>query len=144
MDRGLIRKLAVLLALALAVPAAADGVPPDGRLEFAAFRHGSEIGRGVYRFSGDAGQRALAAWALSWEEARRTSGTEWMAAILAHLLEDPYDAVRFIAARTLRKDELFAGLEYDFLGPPHERRVAKQSVLREWTAASRVRWSGPG
>lgn len=60
MDRGLIRKLAVLLALTLAVPAAADGVPPDGRLEFAAFRHGSEIGRGVYRFSGDAGHREVA------------------------------------------------------------------------------------
>ena len=72
-----------------------------------------------------------------------TSGTEWMAAVLAHLLEDPYDAVRFIAARTLRKDELFAGLEYDFLGPPHERRVAKQSVLREWTAGSRNLGSNP-
>ena len=56
----MIRILAVLLALVLSAPAAADGMPPDGRLEFAAFRHGSEIGRGVYRFSGDPAHREVA------------------------------------------------------------------------------------
>jgi hypothetical protein len=59
-DRGVVRFLAVLLALAPAAPAAADGVPPDGRLEFAAFRHGSDIGRGAYRFSGDSAHREVA------------------------------------------------------------------------------------
>jgi hypothetical protein len=48
-----------VLALALSAPAAADGVPPDGRLEFAAFRNGSEIGRGIYRFTGDAAHREV-------------------------------------------------------------------------------------
>jgi hypothetical protein len=89
----------------------------------------------LWLLSGDAGQRALTAWALSWEHAREASGTEWMPPLLAHLLEDPYDAVRFIAARTLAHDELFADLDYDFLAPPHERRAAKQSVLRKWSAA---------
>ena len=57
----MIRALAALLLVAaLPGPAAADGVPPDGRLEFAAFRNGSEIGRGVYRFSGDAAHREVA------------------------------------------------------------------------------------
>jgi len=60
MDRGVIRALAALLVVALPGPAAADGVPPDGRLEFAAFRNGSEIGRGIYRFSGDPAHREVA------------------------------------------------------------------------------------
>jgi hypothetical protein len=51
---------ALLLVVVLLGPAAADGVPPDGRLEFAAFRNGSEIGRGAYRFSGDAARREVA------------------------------------------------------------------------------------
>jgi Family of unknown function (DUF6134) len=55
-----IRSLAALLVFALVGSAAADGVPPDGRLEFAAFRQGSEIGRGVYRFSGDPAHREVA------------------------------------------------------------------------------------
>ena len=55
----MIRALAALLVFALLGPAAADGVPADGRLEFAAFRNGSEIGRGVYRFSGDAAHREV-------------------------------------------------------------------------------------
>ena len=56
----MIRPLAALLTFALLGPAAADGVPADGRLEFAAFRQGSEIGRGVYRFSGDPAHREVA------------------------------------------------------------------------------------
>lgn len=60
MDRGIARVLAVLCVLALAAPAAADGVPADGHLDFAAFRRGSDIGRGTYRFSGDAARREVA------------------------------------------------------------------------------------
>jgi hypothetical protein len=53
---------------------------------------------------GDAGQRALIAWALGWEPAQRASGAHWIAPHLGVLLDDPYDAVRFIfiAERTLR------------------------------------------
>ena len=43
------------------------------------------------------------AWHLGWPEAQAISGKEWMAPQLAVLLEDPYDAVRYIANRSSGK-----------------------------------------
>ena len=51
---------------------------------------------------GDAGERALWAAAFGWDAAQRASGTHWMEPFLGVLLDDPYDAVRGIAARSLR------------------------------------------
>jgi len=51
--------------------------------------------------SGDAGQRALMAWAMGWETARQTAGSDWMIPFLIQLLDDPYDSVRFIAQQSL-------------------------------------------
>lgn len=53
--------------------------------------------------SGDAGQRALLAWHFGWAPAHAASGSGWQAFSLAVLLEDPYPAVRLIAARSLRR-----------------------------------------
>ena len=50
---------------------------------------------------GDAGQRALAAWAMGWDSAHEASGSDWQAHYLRVLLEDPYPAVRHIARRSL-------------------------------------------
>ena len=52
----------------------------------------------VSLLKGDAGQRAIVAQAFGWPPAQRASGTNWMAPYLALLLNDPYDAVRYIAA----------------------------------------------
>lgn len=53
--------------------------------------------------SGDAGQRALAAWHVGHEPAIEASGArDWAAPLLARLLDDPYDAVRYVAARSYR------------------------------------------
>ncbi|HEV3021755.1 MAG TPA: multiheme c-type cytochrome, partial [Pirellulales bacterium] len=52
---------------------------------------------------GDAVQRALAAYAFGWPEARRASGEGWQAPLLATLLDDPYSAVRMVAWRSLRR-----------------------------------------
>jgi hypothetical protein len=65
---------------------------------------------------GNAGQRALVAWALGWAPAQGASRAEFVPALLGVLLDDPYDAVRYIAARTMRSLGLDAGASgYDFV-----------------------------
>jgi formate-dependent nitrite reductase cytochrome c552 subunit len=85
----------------------------------------------LWLLRGDAGQRALAAWSMGWAPAQAASGTDWMAAPLAMLLNDPYDAVRFIASRSLRSLPGFGGFQYDFLAPPPERTTATLRALEQ-------------
>jgi hypothetical protein len=83
----------------------------------------------LWLLRGDAGQRALAAWSMGWAPARQVSGTGWMGAPLAMLLNDPYDAVRLIADRSLRSLPGFDGFQYDFLAPSPERIGATLRAL---------------
>lgn len=82
---------------------------------------------------GDAGQRALAAWSMGWEAAHEASGSDWQAPFLAQVLEDPYDAVRFITYRSLKSLPGYADFAYDFVAAPEERSLAKQRALEQWT-----------
>ncbi len=84
--------------------------------------------------TGDANQRALAAWHMGWGPAKDVSGREWQAPYLAHLLNDPYSAVRFIAYRSLRRLPGFETLRYDFVGKPEARRNASARMLSIWRA----------
>ena len=86
----------------------------------------------LWLLRGDAGQRALMAWSLGWESARQISGSDWIPPFLGQLLEDPYDAVRFIAERSLRRSKAFADWEYEFFGPPQVRAAAHREVLELW------------
>ena len=86
----------------------------------------------LWLLRGDAGQRALMAWSLGWDSARQVSGSDWMPPFLGQLLEDPYDAVRFIAARSLRRSEAFSDWSYEFFGPPEVRAAAHREVLERW------------
>ena len=88
----------------------------------------------LWLLRGDAGQRALMAWSMGWQSARQVSGADWMPPFLGQLLEDPYDAVRFIAARSLRQSKAFAKIEYKFFGSPEKRAVSHQQVLNIWNA----------
>jgi hypothetical protein len=81
---------------------------------------------------GHAGQRALVAWGMGWEPAREASGTDWMAPLLAHGLEDSYGAVRDISIRTLRSLPGYEGLDYDALMPPAQRAQARERALAIW------------
>jgi hypothetical protein len=47
-------------------------------------------------------------------------------------LEDPYDAVRFIAARTLRGLPHFGDMHVDFTASPQELSIARQRVWSQW------------
>jgi hypothetical protein len=88
----------------------------------------------LWLLRGDAGLRALAAWSLGWEPARQASGTEWMAPLLAQLLDDRYDAVRFVAQRSLRTLPGMRALEYEFTDPPEERRRVLRRAVELWQA----------
>ncbi|HYV31666.1 MAG TPA: cytochrome c3 family protein, partial [Candidatus Binatia bacterium] len=82
--------------------------------------------------SGDAGQRVLIAWHLSWPSALQVSGTNWIAPVLGQLLDDPYAAVRCVAARSL---QAIAGLTppgYDFVEDPRSRPPVREAVWRAW------------
>ena len=85
-----------------------------------------------WALSGDAQQRALVTWAMGWKPAQITAGTGWMAPYLAQLLIDPYDAVRYLAHRSLRSLPGYGGFEYDFLGVGTRRLLAQQAVLATW------------
>ncbi|MDP6579851.1 MAG: hypothetical protein QF681_04265 [Vicinamibacterales bacterium] len=95
----------------------------------------------LWILSGDAGLRALTAQSMGWAPAQEASGTSWMVPHLGEALGDRYDAVRFIAARSLRSLPGYADLAYDFDGPEQERVDVAVQVLSAWRAspASRQR-----
>jgi hypothetical protein len=80
--------------------------------------------------TGDAGQRALAAWAFGWPPAQATAGKDWLAPYLAILLDDPYAAVRYVAQRSLKT--LQPDLAYDYVAPEPARRAVRDRVLAGW------------
>jgi predicted CXXCH cytochrome family protein len=86
----------------------------------------------LWALKGDAGQRALIAWSMSWPPARKASGESWLPPYLGQLLDDPYSAVRYIAARSLKQLPGFESLTYDFVAGKEERSRAKDQVLANW------------
>jgi hypothetical protein len=65
--------------------------------------------------------------------ARATSGSEWMAPYLAQLIADPYDAVRYIAQRSLRRLPGYESFEFEFTAPEAQLREASERALQIWT-----------
>ncbi|MGV3772625.1 MAG: multiheme c-type cytochrome [Verrucomicrobiales bacterium] len=81
---------------------------------------------------GDAGQRALLAWHLGWEEALKASGQEWTPVVLAQLLDDPYAAVRCVAERSLKKISNLTPSGYDFATAPQTREPVRSAIWENW------------
>lgn len=88
----------------------------------------------LWTLNGDAVQRAVTAWHFGWAPALAVSGRRWAAPLLSRLLDDDYAAVRAIAGKALRRQEGFAELDYDFVGPAAERRAVAASVQAAWRA----------
>jgi len=69
----------------------------------------------LWLLRGDAGQRAIVAQSMGWAPAQQASPRGWLQPYLALLQKDSYDAVRYIASRSLtslppfRRDELPRG-----------------------------------
>ena len=81
---------------------------------------------------GDAGQRAIAAQAMGWAPAQQISGTSWMPPYLSLLMNDPYDAVRYITGRSLRSLPGYDNFAYDFVAPPESRLAMRTHALERW------------
>jgi hypothetical protein len=86
----------------------------------------------LWSIRGDAGQRALMAWMMGWKPAQEASGTQWLPAYLAGLLDDPYDAVRLVAYRSTRTVPGFENFRGDFLAPPATRQRDVAQIIRSW------------
>ncbi len=91
----------------------------------------------LWLLRGDAGQRALIAWSMGWRPAQQASGADWMPPFLGQLLDDPYDAIRLIAARSLHSFAGFEDFKFDFLEPGEARTQAVARVLASWRSTSR-------
>ncbi|MCB9753736.1 MAG: hypothetical protein H6713_27660 [Myxococcales bacterium] len=91
-------------------------------------------GAPLWALKGDAGQRALIAWHLGWEDARAATPEGWRAPLLARLLNDPYPAVRIIAGRALQRVPGFEDFAYDAVGDPGHRASAPAAVEERWRA----------
>ncbi|MCA9689721.1 MAG: hypothetical protein KC636_08925, partial [Myxococcales bacterium] len=74
------------------------------------------------------------AWHMGWAPALAAAGDDWQAPFLARLLNDPYAAVRRIAAASLRRLPGFDALEYDHVGAPGARAAAPAMVSDRWRA----------
>lgn len=104
--------------------------------------HRTYAASAIWCLTGDAGQRALAAWTLGWESAQDASRKDWIPVVLAQLLADPYDAVRHIAHRSLRSLPGFEDFEYDYTGPDEEHRQAAVRAFRIWQSSDKTRAAG--
>jgi len=94
----------------------------------------SRLGAGaVWALKGDASLRALTAWHMGWKPAQETSGSDWMPAYLSILLSDPYDAIRYVAYRSVRSIDSYRDFEYDFLATTDERRQRGAALYAEWS-----------
>jgi predicted CXXCH cytochrome family protein len=89
----------------------------------------------LWALSGDAGQRALIAWHMGWEPARKASGEKWLAPFLAPLLNDPYAAVRYIAGHSLQRLPGFHDFAYDYAAGQPELLQASQRAVEQWRNA---------
>ena len=83
----------------------------------------------AWLLAGDPGERAIVAAAMGNQGARRAAGDDWEAPRLASALLDPYAAVRFIAARSLRRLTGFEGASFDASAPEEQRRSAAEAVF---------------
>lgn len=96
-----------------------------------------EISRAaMLALKGDAPQRALIAWHMSWPPAITASGSDWFPPYLGALLKDRYGAVRFIAERSLRKLPDHSDMQYDFLAPTARLDESSAALIRSWVQST--------
>ena len=89
----------------------------------------------LWLLTGDAGLRAIVSQAMAWPPAQQASGADWMAPFLAQLLDDPYDAVRFGAARSMKTLPGLGAFAFDFVAPSADRRQAQLRTMATWDRA---------
>jgi hypothetical protein len=103
--------------------------PPDPQL-LAAPEHALAAGVEL-ALLGDAGQRALLAAAMRRPEVQKTAGVAWMPAVLGVLMDDPYDAVRYVAGHALKTLPGFENYAYDFVQRPRARPEVADDIAEQ-------------
>ena len=76
---------------------------------------------------------------MSWPPALEASGSDWQAAFVAQLLNDPYAVVRFMAGRSLKALSPALAEEYDSLAPAEQRQAVGRTVVADWLSNARLR-----
>ncbi|MEO9595757.1 MAG: hypothetical protein ABJF25_16860 [Rhodopirellula bahusiensis] len=83
----------------------------------------------LHLLSGDAAQRAVQVAAMGWKPAQEASGTEWMEPYLLLALNDPYDAIRIVAEKSLRTLPNRISEPMDAMAPVGERMEAFNDAI---------------
>jgi hypothetical protein len=91
----------------------------------------------LWALRGDAGQRILAAAYMGWEPAIAVSHSDWMIPYLNELMRDPYDAVRFVAGRSLGRHPGYENVAFDYVASPEQIETARADVARRWAETPR-------
>jgi predicted CXXCH cytochrome family protein len=86
----------------------------------------------AWLLSGDAVQRAIAAWTFGWEGARQAAQVSAAVPYLVAALNDPYAAVRYVAGHALQA--ILPGATFDYLAQPEVRQQAAAEILQRWVA----------
>jgi predicted CXXCH cytochrome family protein len=84
-----------------------------------------------WALSGNAVQRALAAWSMGWESALQASGKDWQPRILIELLDDPYSIVRQLAANSLANLDVEIP-EFDAMKSTRDRQPVAVDLRNRW------------
>ncbi len=90
----------------------------------------------LWLLRGDAVQRAVTAWHMSWPPALEPSGKDWQLPFVAQLLTDDYSAVRYVAARAMMRFPAWKEEAYDYIGPPSTRESMKRQVITTWATTA--------
>ena len=97
----------------------------------------------LWTLKGDSGQRVLMAWNFGWDEARLTSGTDWMTPFLVSLMRDPYHATRYIAGRSFLKQPEAKSIDYDFMIPMDQMLARTMPAYEAWARRGAERPAQP-
>jgi hypothetical protein len=81
---------------------------------------------------GDAGQRALIAWGMGWENAQKISGQKWLYPYLICTLTDSYAAVRFDAWKSLQTLPGFSDFSFSYTAPDYALGEAAMRAYEKW------------
>ncbi|HEY2101913.1 MAG TPA: multiheme c-type cytochrome [Chthoniobacterales bacterium] len=81
---------------------------------------------------GDAGQRALLAWAMGWESAQEVAGGDWLYPYLIYSMSDPYAAVRFDAWKSLQTLPGFSNFSFNYTAAEHSLNEMTLHAYEKW------------
>ncbi|MBG86253.1 MAG: C cytochrome precursor [Verrucomicrobiales bacterium] len=90
----------------------------------------------VWSLQGDAAQRAVVAYNFGKLATQEASGQHWMPPVLSYLIRDPYDAVRYVAGKSLISLPGYREFEYNFVAPSQQLGKSGKRVMDQWNESA--------